>query len=230
MRFERVIRRSAAKTGRHRAGRTPYTRPAPSAPQAVPAKLRATCKSSTALPAAYSASAAARSAKLIIADAAVGVDEVMAAAMNGVAEGRAAASDPNRAQSEHTRTTEDDSSLEGGVRTPLKQTEQARRTLGSLDDSVNRTSPKCQPQRVVRGVSSGVLSRRCTTPAMRLTTKSASWHAALGSSWRGALRGGFRDHCVGGVAGVDHEGVRRPETSRYGFKLHEVAGGLSRPG
>ena len=137
-------------------------------------------------------------------------------------------------------SSEDDSSLEGGVRTPRKQTEQARRTLQSLDDLVSRTSPKCQPQSVLRGVSSGVLSRRCSSPAMRLTTKSASRHAAIGSSWRGVLRVGFRGmpswrrrgcwrlasrQARTSIVPVDHEGV-----PHAGDELCEVAGGLSRPG
>ena len=57
----------------------------------------------------------------------------------------------------------------------------------SRDDLVSLTSPKCHPHRVLRGVFPGVLFRRCTTSAMRLTTKSASWHAAMGSSWGGVL-------------------------------------------
>ena len=158
----------------------------------------------------------------------------------------ASSQDLERAQSEHTcRADTISGSLfrawasrgqidDSGSENPLKQTEQAQRTLGSLDDLVRRTSPKCQPQSVLRGVSSGVLSRRCTTLAMRLTTKSASWHAAIGSSWRGVLRVGFRgmpswrQHVR---VPVDHEGVPHPGDVqvRLDHELREVAGGLSRP-
>ena len=59
-------------------------------------------------------------------------------------------------QVQMSSSSEDDSSREGGLRTPQKQTEQARRTLGSLDDLVSRTSPKFQPQSVLHGVSAVV--------------------------------------------------------------------------
>ena len=130
--------------------------------------------------------------------------------------GRACCSDRGCATSKHgTRLL-----ASRGAEDALKQMVHDRRMWGHL---VSLTSPKCQPQRVLRGRLVRRPIQAMHDPGNAVDTKSASWHAAMGSSWRGSLLVGLRgmpswDVVVVGAwlaakhvrVPIDHEGVPHP--------------------